>query len=430
MKTKIFTLLLLSTLATQAFEYQASIVGVRTTGTDVELIKVPIQQSVFSNIRPDFKDLVVLTKAQKSLPFTFAQDSIKTKSTYSTYQRVNVEQVKVEKDSISVNINLAKPKLLSSLKITTPLKDFEFVVILKNKKGDVIAKQSIYDYSRFTVSRQEVINFSPQTLQHFSVTIKGLTQLQTKELFEWREVSGAGESKIEKTSKINLNKPKFSFSLGTTKYSQQSKKLFEPVTKGLVSWNTVERDHQTVITIDTNKLPISAINLNIDEKNFKRHFSIKSVGKNQRLFKSGKIERWNYRKFHEDNTNIALPRFTGSQIILIIDHEKKSPLTITDITFEIPRYALFFLMDPTTDYAIHFGDPVFKNVATQLPASIMKNTTQALVGKMGSIDRKEVTISTSISTDYGFLITPAVLAIMALLAWVIYDTLKKTDAKS
>ncbi|MCK5834426.1 MAG: hypothetical protein KAG98_01670 [Lentisphaeria bacterium] len=430
MKTKLTTLLILVTLAVQAFEYQAEIEKIKTTGSDVELVKIPVQQTVFPNLRSDFKDLVVLTKDQKSLPFTLRQESTVTKKSYFTYQPINVDRVKVEKDHISVDINLVNPQILSSLKIRTPLNDFEFVVTLKNKKGEVIAEQSIYDYSSFTSSRQEIITFSPQTLQQFTVTIKGLNQLQTKELFELREVSGSGTSKVEKTSKININKPRFRFLLGTKKQRLQSKPLFEAVQQGLIDWHSEEKDHQTIITINTHKLPISAINLNITEKNFKRNFTVRSADKRNRLFKSGQIECWNYRKFHLNHTKISLPNFTDPEIILIIDHDKKSPLTISDITFTIPKMALFFLMNPTTAYSIHFGDSNYKNTATPIPASIMKNTDKALVGRMGIVIKNKVTTVTTISSsNYGFLITPIVLAIMALLAWVIFDTLKKTDKK-
>ena len=431
MKTKLYALLLISSLTSQAFEYQASIEGIRTSGTEVELVKIPVEQAVYPNIRHDFKDLVILTKDKKSLPFSFVQNSLQTKKPYMTYQQVNVENVKIEKDSITLELNLSKPQKRSSLKISTPLKDFEFVVTLKTKTGQLIAEETIYDYSSFTNSRREIITFPSQVLQNLTVSIKGLTQLQTKALFEWREVSsGNGENKIEKTSKINFNKPRFTFALGTTKYSNQTQKLFEPVKQGLVSWQKEEKNNKTIITINTHKLPISAIRLHVDEKNFTRSFTVKSASKKNRVLKSGKIERWNYRKYQKNNTQINLNPFNSEKIILTIEHGKQTPLSIDHITFNIPQYCLYFLMEPTTAYSINFGDSLFKGGTTTLPLTIMNKASSALVGKMGTIKQKEVNIQTSLSKDYGFLITPIVLIIMALLAWVIFDTLQKTENRT
>lgn len=428
MKTKIYQLLLLTTLSCQAFQYQAPINGVRTTGTEVEFIKVPIQQTVFSKLRYDFRDLVVLTKDAKSVPFTFAQNSIKTQKPYSTYQRVDVDHVKIEKDTISVNLKFKKPRKISSLKITTPLKDFEFLVTLKSKTGEIIAQQSIYDYSSFTTSRSELVSFPSRVLQQFTVTIEGLSKLQTKELFEWRETNiGQGEAKVEKTSKINTSKPRFSFSVGTTKYLEKFQKIYEPVKSGLISWRTEEKGAKTVIVIDTNKLPISVISLDIAEKNFTRHFSVRSLNNRQTLLKRGTIQKWNYRKYQKNTTQIMLPKFKSGSIVLTIENGTQSPVTIKDIRFELPQYCVFFLMEPTVAYFINFGDLTFSATSAKLPSTIMNNTREIMVGKMGEVQQKEVKINNISSKNYGFLITPIVLLCMGILAWVIFDTLKKTN---
>jgi len=430
MKTKLSKLLLLSTLAAQAFEYQATIEGLQTTGTEVELVKVPVEQSVFSKIRSDFKDLVILTKDQKSLPFTLMQDTIKTKKAYFTYQRINVGQVNIEKNSVSVDINLKTPQLLSALKIKTPLKNFEFVVTLKSLVGNIIAEQTIYDYSRFTESRQEVVTFTPQLLQHFTVTIKGLTQLQTKTLFEWREVSGERDTQVEKTSKVSLKNPRFSFWVGTKKYRQQSTQLFKAVEKGLVAWEVVAEGPQTIVTINTNGLPLSAIKLDIDEKNFKRNFTLKYEDQRHGLIKYGKLERWTYRKFNKSVTTILLPKLSSNRLVLTINNNQNSPLTIANISFEMPQYALFFLMDSSTDYLIHFGDFSFKHAATPLPPKIIAESTKSLVGRMGPIEKNQVNVGSMHSNKFGFLVPLILLAIMTFLAWGIFDTLKKVDSKS
>ncbi len=427
MKNKISAILLTLASFATAFENKAPI-EINSARSEVALIKVHLNQEVYPELRPDFRDLVVLTENKRSIPFSLIQDEISYKKAYTTYQRVGVKNVQLNESSISVDIQLTKRTELASIRISTPLKDFQFKVSVKDETGKTLTiNQSIYDYSSFTTSRNEVVKFRKTALKNFSVTISGLSQLQTKNLFEQKEVtSSQGTSEKITTSSINLKKPRFGFAIGNAKSRVTKQKIFESVKKDLVGCKITDLDSKTVVKINTNGMPLSSLTLGVEDKNFSRKYSLTTGGLKSIPLASGTLESWKYKKFFKKSLTVNFRNCFSKELILTIYNGQETPLRINNLFFQIPRKSLYFLEEPGHYYFAHFSDQHFKGKSLPLPAEILQDHAKALSGRFGDIVQQDTDIESPKAGDRTKVwMTFLVILVIGFLIWVIVGTLRK-----
>ncbi len=427
----LLTLLAGTVPAAEKFNFQTE-VEIKADRSETELIKVPIPQKILPALRYDFNDMRIVTSKGKSVPFTLLQDKRVIKEPYNKFYKASASAIKLTENEISAVINFEKARVISAIRVETPLHDFEFAVSVYKPNGDAIVEnRPIFDYSSFTESRSEIVNFPPVRQKSLKIVIKGLSKLQKQQLFELKEISGEnGLSSKEQTSHINLQKPRFSFYMGEQRFTQKNEMLIEQVATELVKWETSSSGGKTVIRINTGRMPITRLVINTEEQNFSRPVTIKTLeaGQHRRHIYSGKIEKWNYKRFRENRTTLDFHRLSTPEVELTIHNGTNTPLTVKDISFYMPKYSIYFLEEPGKEYLLRYGNSSLTSRHSQLPKAILdQGMDLAITGKVTIPETAEEIAIRKRQFNSNYITTPVIAIIIAFLIWTIVSTMKKAE---
>ncbi len=398
-----------------------------------ELVKIPLIPTMYPDLRDDLNDLRLFSTEGKSVPFSIAQEYSHDDKFIWKFEPLNVSDVVLIEDSLSVTLRSRKPIDLSALRIKTVLRDFEFSVKVHNKDGALLLDNGdIFDYSSYADSRKELIEFATVNTNEVEAVITGLKKLQKKEYYALKEsfndLTGSG---VEKSSRLRQLKPRFQFASGVKMLTVDRKLSFSTIDVATNLFTVKDTKEKTVIDIKPQLVPVTGISLNVDDNNFSREIRVSTVTENSAtLIFSGRLESWSYRKYLKKLNNIRFREVKANLIRVEILNTGKTPLTIKGLQLLRSNYALYYLHESDKKYVVQYNNPeLFSSEShTKLPSKLLQSgRNNLLTGKLTNLKELQHCETASSTINKTALIYTLTTLIILFLIWVIVGTVKKAE---
>lgn len=192
------------------------------------------------------------------------------------------------------------------------------------------------------------------------------------------------------------------------KFYGSEKKEIETILVKL-QYQSEERDKISIITIQTNNLPISRIYLK-SEGEFKRNYSIG----NSYYYRTGTI----FKVGNKENMEIDLREISRSeQMLLEIKNGDNKPLIISEIQGEYIPIKIMFRAEEKVKYRITFGDENLYKPKYDLEefSSMIKERELVVTGKMNIVEKELIQEPKDMSIYYNIFIGLIVLLLSSFM---------------
>ncbi len=341
--------------------------------SDESLVAVVLDADVYAATQVGLADLRVQDAEGASLPFFLrkSQDLVSKSVRRKTWTAANPSLKPLENGGLEITLELgegdAQPNGLS---VVTPLRNFEQRVrVFTSADGKVWdlsgVETVIFDYSRYMDVRSDSVPFAASSRKHIRVVIDDVTSEQESELLELtRRLRGTEES--ERTERVKIDRRPFRIDRIEfyEETSQQSVKGDRKLTYPIAGFQVAEdhKTHQTIVTIDTRREPLTSFRLDTPSKNFSRGCVIE-VQEQQgtqgawRQIGAATLSRIDFKSLQREQLTVSFPETRHAQYRLVIDNRDSPPLTINGVVAEGNVYEVVFLATTNKSYRLAYGDP-------------------------------------------------------------------------
>ena len=255
----------------------------------------------------------------------------------------------------------------AGLRIHTSKLNFEKLVTVSGSADSehwtILAEAApIFDYSRFINVRNDRIGFKPNDFIFFKIEVANITETKDSPLTEIiRKRAGGVETE---TTEINAFR-KEPFRMDRLDFLEQ-KETFqpgetetrdEPVPEWIATPET--RQHQTVVTFNTAREPVTALILETRESNFSRPVTVSGADTPNGAWTelaANRISRVDAGKIHQVQMTIPLngeQRYRHYRIL--IDNQDNPPLAIAGLLLRENIYEVLFFPKPGSRYRLYYG---------------------------------------------------------------------------
>jgi hypothetical protein len=257
----------------------------------------------------------------------------------------------------------------TGLRIVTPLRDFEHQVRVESSADGttwVSAGPSvvIFDYSRFVDARNDTVPFTAGDHRRFRFSITDVTAEQESQLLELhRRLQGGGETnRTERTTiarrPFRVDRVDFYRDEVRSQATETRLNTYEPIR---FTQREDEKEHRTLVAIEADRQPITALRVKTDDKNFSRSVTIESVFENAGELRKtetlGTLTRFAVGSLQRDELTLKIPEARATRYRLVIENGDNPPLAIRGVELSGPRYELIFLATDGEKYRLEYGSP-------------------------------------------------------------------------
>jgi len=325
----------------------------------------------------------------------------------------------------------------------TQLRNFEKQVTIKgssdgNQWETLASNTPIYDYSRYLDVRNDRVSVIPRGYPYYKIDIANITETRDSPLTEiMKHIRGDKEvartettdshKEVMRLDRISFVVLKEALVTGAADIRQSA----------VTNWCVAEdaKRKQTILTFTTARQPLAAIELDIADANFSRSITVFGADNDSKmaLVERGvaTISRIRAGKVQEQHLIIALPtECRARHYRLVIANQDNPALTITGIRLRENLYEGLFFPKDGRSYRLFMGGRDLRapsyDVATVLQAvPAGANDVWTLGAKTANPAFKAGFSVSWVSGNKLFVMS--VLAMVAVLAWVIVRSVAKID---
>ena len=360
--------LALAALTADAFHWSRPVEGAPVAQTTV--VAVPFDAAVFAATADDFRDLRLLNDVGVETPR--AVEKLRAVRQHSVQRAVAAKPVALKElpeNRIEAVFELiATNAVADGFSVTTPLRDFQHNVKVEGSSDGVtwttlVAEAPLLDYTRYMDLRHLDVKLPPSSFRRFKLTISNVTEEQTQPFTHLMQQTGGRNGNMEQRS-VDLRKQTFRVDRVNFWRTEMVDGAAEEVrTDWPLNDFKVERDakeHTTLVTIQTGRLPLNRLTLELAENNFSRTVELQIP-----TVRNG-VAAWD----HAGSArllSIALPGFAkreleinfgelrAERVRLVLRDGDNPPLTIKTITGSGPTWRALFLAEPSRSYRLLYG---------------------------------------------------------------------------
>lgn len=419
---------------------------------DESLVAVVLDADVYASTQVGLADLRVQDTEGATLPFFLrkSQELVSKPVRRKTWTAANPSLRPLESGGLEITLELgegdARPNGLS---IITPLRNFEQRVRIFTSTDGMDWESSgaetvIFDYSRYMDVRSDSVPFVASPRRHIRVVIDDVTSEQESELMELtRRLRGTGES--DRTERVTIDRRPFRIDRIEfyDETSQQSvigdRKLNYPIAGFAVAED--QKTHQTIVSIDTRREPLTSFKLDSPSKNFSRScvIEVQEQQRTQILWRqigSATLSRIDFKNLQREQLTVSFPETRQAHYRLVIENRDSPPLTVNGVIAEGNVYELVYFTPKNKSCRLAYGDleakaPDYDTAAIQ---ALLTERFSPEVVTLGN----EVKLSGTKSVGWNVshllndprLLTMIIGILVIGLGWGLYSAVKRLDNQS
>lgn len=435
--------------AEPALKYKKEVAA--ASKADETLVAVPLDAQVFAATQPDFADVRLLDSQEKALPFIVRKSQkLQTRSVRRrtwTAQKPSLRPLESGGLEITLTLDKDDPPP-SGLSLISPLRNFEQRVrILTSSDGDAwepIGRETvIFDYSRYMDVRNDSVPFPASTHKQIRIVIDDVTLEQQSELLELtRRLRGDDET--DRTEKVTIDRRPFRIERidfwqdGSEEKVLGNHAMDYPVAGFKVTQD--EKSRQTFIAIETQREPLTSLELVTTSRNFSRGCTVEvqeqlGVQSTWKQIESTTLSRIDFKSLKREQLKIDFPETRSAQYRLVIDNRDSPPLDVTEIKAVGNVYEVVFLSATNKPHSLHYGDakalaPSYDTVALQ---ALLSERYRPEIVALGTEQKTDAipSANTLVSlVNDPRLLTVIISLLVVALGWGLYAAVKRIDATS
>ncbi len=360
--------LALAALTVDAFHWSRPVEIETVAQTTV--VAVPFDAAVFAATADDLRDLRVLGDNGAEIPR--AVEKLRAVRQHTVQHAVAAKPVALKElpdNRIEAEFELSATNAVADgFSVATVQRDFQHNVKVEGSSDGVawttlVAEAPLLDYTRYMDLRQLDVKLPPNAFRRFRLTISNVTAEQAQPFTHLMQQTGGRGGNLEQRS-MDLRKQTFR----VERINFWRNEIVEGAAEeARCDWPlkefTIERDakeHTTLVTIQTGRLPLNRLSLDLAEKNFSRTVELQVP-----TVRNG-VAAWNplatARLLH-----IALPGFSKREldinfselrvdrVRLVLHDGDNPPLTVKAVTGSGPVWRALLLAEPGRSYRLLYG---------------------------------------------------------------------------
>lgn len=339
-----------------------------------ELLSITIDQQIFAATRDGFSDLRLRDASGKSLPYLLRKrQSTRSRSVRITWPAPQPAVRPRDDGSLEITVRFEiddKRPNPTGLTIVSPLRNFEqrmrvFTSVGGEEWEPTGEETVLFDYSRYMEVRNDSVAFPETNRRFFRIVIDDVTLEQHSELVALTR-RYHGEKEIERTERETVGRR--SFRIDRIDFWRENseervigdEKRAYPVTDHRVG---EDRDNQrTIIEIDTQRTPLTALRLETRDRNFSRHAIVEAekmtgAAKGWQRIGEGVLSRVDFRNLKRDELSLSFPETRREKYRIVIDNGDSPPLNVIGIQGEGNVYEALYLALPGGHVQLNYGAP-------------------------------------------------------------------------
>ena len=357
----------LAALTVETFHWSRTVEGVAGAHT---IVAAPLDAAVFASVTDDFRDLRLLSDTNLEIPraveklCTVRQRTVQhaVASKLITLRELPDNRIEAEFELTATNT------VADGFSVATAQRDFQHNVKVEGSSEGatwttLVAEAPLLDYTRYMDVRHLDVKLPANACRHFKLTISNVTAEQTQPFTHLMQQTGGRDGHLEQRS-VDLRKQTFRVERVNFWRTELVEGAAEEARR---DWPLpdfkVERDakeHTTLVTIATGRLPLNRLTLELAENNFSRALELQVPA-----IRNG-LEDWATAASGR-LLSIALPGFSRRELALdfgelrvervrLVLHDGDNPLlTVKAVTGSGPVWRALWLAEPGRSYRLLYG---------------------------------------------------------------------------
>lgn len=301
------------------------------------LVKLVLDDEVFSNAKEDLSDLRVIDKNGKETPFRMVVSKGQLKAESFTPNMLNNSSLPGEYSTVILDLGSNRGQTMNRLKIITSSQNFQrnAKVYGSNDRLQWFVlndKAYIYDYTDAKGGLK-----AQNTTINFPSSVYGYVKIEVSD-------KENDPVKIESVELVN--------------FSKQTSREYERQPQYSVDSDDTKKYTEILIDLGAKGIPTNKVSISATNVNFNRGLQIYSSNdkNNWGFLSSDYIFRYNTPKFTGENLTINFPETNGRYLRLVIQNKDDQALGISDVKAYSNYKEIIFTAQKDASYALYYGD--------------------------------------------------------------------------
>lgn len=361
-------LLVSAALNADTFRWSRPVAGAPVTQTTV--VAVPLDAAVFAATADDFGDLRLLRDDGMESPR--AVEKLRAVRQHSVQHAVASKLIalrELPENRIEAEFELvATNAVADGFSVATSQRDFQHNVKVEGGSDGanwttLVAEAPLLDYTRYMDLRQLDVKLPPGACRRFKLTISNVTAEQTQPFTHLMQQTGGRGGHMEQRS-VDMRKQTFRVDRVNFWRTELVDGAAEEARR---DWPLpdfkVERDakeHTTLVTIPTGRLPLNRLTLELAENNFSRALelqvpAIRNGLEDWAAAASGRLLSIELPGFSRRELAINFGELRVERVRLVLRDGDNPPLTVKSVTGSGPVWRALLLAELGRSYRLLHG---------------------------------------------------------------------------
>ena len=342
---------------------------------DSPIVAAVVDSRIYFTAREGFPDLRVLDSQGAEIPFLLEKATASRHDTVRTTCPSEVVSLKEREDhGIEIHLRLdKKARAAAGFTVSTPLRDFERRIVVQgsvdgNDWEPLVADGLVFDYSRYMDVSSREIKLPKNRHRQFKIVIQDVTDEQQSSLTKLtRRISDGRETERTESTTVRrrpfrMDRIEFWSEEGVKQYKGDRKSEYAIVE---LERTDKEKDKQTVITLTTQREPLTSFTLETTSRNFSRGAVVEvpvERGVRTDWVEIGRatLSVIDIGAFNREHLEIGFSERREGQFRIVIDNQDNPPLEITNVKAEGNVYRMVFFAPETETCRVYYGSDVAK----------------------------------------------------------------------
>lgn len=365
----IASLLFVQAHAAETIGYRFSRPVLYQSGAQQSLLAVTLDAPIYAGSAADFRDLRLTDQNGVEIPFLLEKIADSKTVTRRLPSRSKTPTLQKSGDGIVITVALDKDAAnADGLTIVTRQRDFEYDLRIEGSSDGkdwqaLVAKASIYDYSRYMSVGNRDIELPNNSFRQFRIVVAKATQTRAAELLALTRTLHDGEER-QRSEKIDLRSEplhidRIEFWHKQAETLPEAEQIFDyPVAGFRISQDA---EHKlSLIDIDSRRQPLTGFRLTSATPNFSRSVEVRTplqqgMETHMQTIGSATLEALHFQDINRDQGVVNFPEQRRSTYQIVIHDQDNPPLEISGVTGIGPGYRLLFLQQPGQRNHLRYG---------------------------------------------------------------------------
>ena len=338
--------------------------------TSMQLVAIPLDSHFYSATRADRNDVRLLNNKSEVTGFVIHAAREKANRSVRKFWPAIQKSATVDSAGLHVEFELAaSDPIPEGIRIRTSLRDFEHQVQIDSSADGTSWVPTgpptlIFDYSQHVDARNDLLPIGRTNHRLFRLTIEKVTAYLESQVMQLRQNFENGQQADRSESTTILRRPfrldRIEFYRDESKFDDESlRKIAYPA----LNFQSTEdaKMHQTVLTFETQREPITRCRIITDSQNFSRAATIEAESENGsgtkewNTLSTATLTQFAIGAVRRDDTTFVITKTDSNRYRIRIQNGDSPPLAITNVEVSGPQYELSFLANPGQALHLVYG---------------------------------------------------------------------------